>query len=129
MEVTSEPDQASPAIENNSPCPQCNNLVGKLDKEVEKEAFLASTKTCPWCSVILKALQSVTDVTRPEFTRFKFYREKTIVTGQNVLNVRCYQKDLPIPNSLHTTHKDPFNNSYNIYTPPGMRLILTYPRE
>ncbi|KAG9195985.1 hypothetical protein G6011_01106 [Alternaria panax] len=81
-----------------APCTTCNHFANGHETSVTKAFFLASASRCQGCSIILKALDAVTDIRRPEFKTIKIRRKEEeghweFLNPKSVLHVQCEQED------------------------------------
>lgn len=102
-------------------CDICHDLETDVDTKVEPGVFIAAAEKCPKCSVLFRALQSVTDITRSEFTGLEIERGGEYLP-KGVFQVRCLQTGVPMAGKLHNAYGNPFPNRYTIYTPKGTLL-------
>jgi hypothetical protein len=109
-----------------APCSTCHHFADGHETSVPTADFLASARSCQGCSIILKALDAVTDIRRPEFKTIKIRRKEAgdhwhFLDPKNVLHVRCEQEGKPREGRslFGQQYVDSRPNDYQIYTPIG----------
>ena len=107
-------------------CSTCHHFANGHETSVSVTAFLFSVGGCQGCSIILKALDAVTDIRRPEFKTIKIKRIEaedhwSFLDPKNVLHVRCEQEGEPYGGRVlfGKRYVDSRPNDYEIYTPVG----------
>ncbi|KAI4607883.1 hypothetical protein J4E83_009427 [Alternaria metachromatica] len=111
-------DQETPS------CTICHHFANGFETSTLTADFLVSAGKCQGCSIILQALDAVTDIRRPEFTTIDIRRKEAVdywhlFDPQNVLNVACKQEGEPYGGMVLFGRKyvDKRPNDYQIYTP------------
>lgn len=107
------------AVEDHHTCDICHYLEIDVDAKLTPEEFIAAAKQCSRCAAILRALQSVTDITRPEFIELQIEHGGEYLP-KGVVQVRCIQQGVPVPGKLFNAFENPFPNRFSFYTPEGM---------
>jgi len=113
-------DQKTPS------CIICHHFANGVETSTPTADFLVSAGECQGCSIILQALDAVTDIRRPEFTTIDIRRKEAVdywhlFDPHNVLNVACKQEGEPYGGGVLFGRKyvDQRPNDYQIYTPVG----------
>lgn len=113
-------DQETPS------CIICHHFANGVETSTPTADFLVSAGECQGCSIILQALDAVTDIRRPEFTTIDIRRKEAVdhwhlFDPQNVLNVACKQEGESYGGGVLFGRKyvDNRPNDYQIYTPVG----------
>ncbi|KAI4686418.1 uncharacterized protein J4E84_005697 [Alternaria hordeiaustralica] len=111
-------DQETPS------CIICHHFANGVETSTPTADFIVSAGECQGCSIILQALDAVTDIRRPEFTTIDIRRKEAVdhwhlFDPQNVLNVACKQEGESYGGGVLFGRKyvDNRPNDYQIYTP------------
>jgi len=111
-------DQKTPS------CITCHHFANGVETSTPTADFLVSAGKCQGCSIILQALDAVTDIRRPEFTTINIRRKEAVdqfyfLDPKNVLNVECKQEGEAYGGMVLFGRKyvDSRPNDYQIYTP------------
>jgi hypothetical protein len=125
--LTNEGDQKAEVKSVGSPpCNTCHHFANGVETSTPTADFLVSAGKCQGCSIILQALDAVTDIQRPEFTSINIRRKEAddcwhFQDPKNVLNVECKQEGEEWGGMAIFGRKyvDSRPNNYQIYTPIG----------
>jgi hypothetical protein len=124
---TNEGDQEADVKSVGSPpCSTCHHFANGVETSTPTADFLVSAVKCQGCSIILQALDAVTDIRRPEFKFINIRRKEAddhwhFLDPKSVLNVECKQKGEAWGGMAIFGQKyvDSRPNNYQIYTPVG----------
>jgi hypothetical protein len=131
-----QPSQATAGTGSDAspPCSTCHHFANGHETTVPTTKFLASAGDCQGCSIILTALDAVTDIRRPEFKSIKIRRTEAedhwhFVDPKSVLHVKCEQEGKPWGGKVifGQQYVDSRPNNYEIYTPVGKYFPLLEP--
>jgi hypothetical protein len=119
-------DETNVKAINSSPCSICHHFANGHETSTPTVDFLVSAGECQGCSIILQALDAVTDVRRPEFKTINIRRKEAVdrwhfLDPQNVLRVECKQEGEQYGGMVlfGLKYVDSRPNDYQIYTPVG----------